>query len=61
MTWQEEKQKTHDTAYEALEYFHGAGMIDNYSGVTRHFIEALMKYTADKMNIELEPERNDSI
>lgn len=56
MTWQEEKQKTHDTAYEALEYFHGAGMIDNYSGVTRHFIEALMKYTADKMNIELGPE-----
>jgi hypothetical protein len=56
MTWQEEKQKLHDTAYEALEYFHGAGMIDNTHGAQRHFLEALINYTADKMNVELAPE-----
>ena len=56
MTWQEEKKKLNDDAYEALEYFHGAGMIDNYHGVPREYIEALMKYTADKMNVELAPE-----
>lgn len=49
-------QKINDEAYEALEYFHGAGMIDNYHGIPRHFIEALMEYTADKMNVELGPE-----
>lgn len=56
MTWQEEKQKLHDTAYEALEYFHGAGMIDNTHGAQRYFLEALINYTADKMNVELAPE-----
>ena len=49
-------QKINDEAYEALEYFHGAGMIDNYHGIPRHFLEALMEYTADKMNVELGPE-----
>ena len=49
-------QKINDEAYEALEYFHGAGMIDNYHGVPKHFIEAMMNYIAAAMNVELGPE-----
>tara|TARA_R110001632_G_scaffold58640_1_gene142665 strand:+ start:599 stop:796 length:198 start_codon:yes stop_codon:yes gene_type:complete len=43
----------HADAYEAIEYFHGAGMIGNQSGDAYHFIDALVKFTAHKMHVEL--------
>ena len=48
-----EFQTIHADAYEAIEYFYGAGMIDNQSGDAHHFIDALVKYTAHKMHVEL--------
>lgn len=39
--------------FEALDYFYGCGLIDNFSGDDRHYIEILMKYSADKAKIEL--------
>ncbi len=44
-----EKKELH----EALDYFYGYGLIDNFSGDDRHYIEVLMKYSAKKANIEL--------
>ena len=38
---------------EALEYFHGAGMIENTSGDQRHYIEQLMNFVANQLNVEL--------
>ena len=49
-------QRITDEAFEALEYFYGAGMIDNCHGAQRHFVEAMMKYVAAAMNVELAPE-----
>jgi hypothetical protein len=49
-------QRITDEAFEALEYFHGAGMIDNCHGAQRHFVEAMVKYIAAAMNVELAPE-----
>ena len=49
-------QRITDEAFEALEYFHGAGMIDNCHGAQRHFVEAMVKYIATAMNVELAPE-----
>ena len=50
-------QRINDEAYEALEYFYGAGMIDNCTRCSqRHFVEAMMKYVAAAMNVELAPE-----
>ena len=39
--------------FEALEYFYGSGLIENFSGDDRHYIEVLMQYSAKKANIEL--------
>tara|TARA_R100001230_G_C5628479_1_gene136618 strand:+ start:515 stop:652 length:138 start_codon:yes stop_codon:yes gene_type:complete len=38
---------------DALEYFHGAGMIENMSGDQRHYVEQLMNFVANQLNIEL--------
>lgn len=38
---------------EALEYFHGGGYIENLYGDGRHYTEILMKFAAQKCDIEL--------
>jgi len=38
---------------EALEYFYGAGMIENMSGDQRYYVEQLMNFAANKLNVEL--------
>ncbi len=38
---------------EALEYFHGGGYIENLHGDGRHYTEILMKFAAQKCDIEL--------
>ena len=42
-----------EEVFEALEFFYGAGMIENLSGDERHYTEILMKYAAKKCNVEL--------
>ena len=37
----------------ALQYFHSTGYIENLYGDGRHFTEILMKFAAQKYNIEL--------
>lgn len=44
-------------AMTALEYFWGAGMIDNCHGDQRHYLETLIYFTAEKLRVELEPEK----
>lgn len=39
---------------EALEYFHGAGMIENMSGDQRLYVEQLMNFAANVLHVELE-------
>ena len=38
---------------EALEYFYGYGMIENTSGDQRYYIEQLMNFAANQLNVEL--------
>ena len=38
---------------EALEFFHGAGMIENLWGDERHYTEILIKYAAKNCKVEL--------
>jgi hypothetical protein len=38
---------------EALEYFHGAGMIENTHGDQRHYLEQLINFAANQLNVEL--------
>lgn len=38
---------------EALEYFHGAGMIENTHGDQRHYLEQLMNFAANVLHVEL--------
>ena len=38
---------------EALEYFHGYGMIENMSGDQRRYVEQLINFAANKLNVEL--------
>ena len=48
-----EFQAIHADAYEAIEYFYQMGMIENLHGDAAHYLDALIKYTAHKMHIEL--------
>jgi len=48
-----EKNLTRE-AVEALEYFHGAGMIENLKSTEQYYVQALMDYVAKKEFIELE-------
>ena len=43
----------HAEAYEAIEYFYQMGMIENQSGDAAHYLNALIKFTAHKMHVEL--------
>lgn len=38
---------------EALQYFHGAGMIENTYGDQRHYLEILIRYAADELHVGL--------
>jgi len=44
----------HSEANEAIQYFYAAGMIDNCHGDQQHYVDALVKFAAYKMHIELE-------
>ena len=48
-----EFQTIHADAYEAIRYFYEIGMIDNLHGDQHHYVEALIKFAAHKMHIEL--------
>ncbi len=39
---------------EALQYFHGADMIENTYGDQRHYLEILIRFAADKLHVGLE-------
>ena len=43
----------HVEAHEAIKYFYEMGMIENLHGDAAHYLEALLKFTAHKMHIEL--------
>lgn len=43
----------HADAHEAIRYFYEIGMIENLHGDQRHYVEALIKFAANKMHIEL--------
>jgi len=43
----------HADAHEAIRYFYEIGMIDNLHGDQQHYVEALIKFAANKMRIEL--------
>jgi hypothetical protein len=49
----QESAAIHADAYEAIRYFYEIGMIENLHGDQHHYVEALIKYAANKMNIEL--------
>lgn len=38
---------------EALQYFYGADMIENTYGDQRHYLEILIRFAADKLNVGL--------
>lgn len=44
---------TRDDVFEALEYFHGAGMIENTYGDQRHYLEILAHFAADRLHVSL--------
>ena len=48
-----EFQTIHADANEAIRYFYEIGMIDNLHGDQQHYVEALIKFAAHKMHIEL--------
>ena len=48
-----ELQTIHADAHEAIRYFYEIGMIDNLHGDEQHYVEALIKFAAHKMHIEL--------
>ena len=39
-----------EDVFEALQYFHGAGMIENTHGDQRHYLEILIRFAADELN-----------
>ncbi len=43
----------HADAHEAIRYFYEIGMIENLHGDEQHYVEALIKFAANKMHIEL--------
>jgi hypothetical protein len=43
----------HADAHEAIRYFYEIGMIDNLHGDQQYYVEALIKFAANKMHIEL--------
>lgn len=43
----------HADAHEAIRYFYEIGMIENLHGDEQHYVEALIKFAAHKMHIEL--------
>ena len=45
---------TQDDVFEALQYFYGAGMIENTYGDQRYYLEILLRFSADKLNVSLE-------
>ena len=42
-----------EDVFEALQYFYGAGMIENTYGDQRHYIDILVHFAADKLNVGL--------
>jgi len=40
-------------ALEAIKYFWAAGMLENFHGDQRHYLETLIYFTAEKLHIEL--------
>ena len=43
----------HADAHEAIRYFYEIGMIENLHGDQQHYVEALIKFAANKMHIDL--------
>lgn len=43
-----------EDVFEALQYFYGAGMIENTYGDQRHYLEILMRFAADELHVGLE-------
>lgn len=43
----------HAEAHEAIRYFYEMGMIENLHGDAAYYLEALIKFAAHKMHIEL--------
>jgi len=43
----------HSQAHEAIRYFYELGMIENMHGDEEHYVDALIKFAAHKMHIEL--------
>ena len=43
-----------ENAMESLRYFYGAGMIENTYGDQRHYLEILLRFSADKLHVSLE-------
>ena len=43
----------HADAHEAIRYFYEMGMIENLHGDAAYYLEALIKFAANKMHIEL--------
>ena len=47
------KKNLTSEAVEAIEYFHGAGMIENLKSDEGYYVQALMDYVAKKEFIEM--------
>jgi hypothetical protein len=54
MTNNMESRVKRQDVIDALEYFHGMGMIDNLRGDEEHFCKILMQFAATRCGITLE-------